>query len=59
MVNADGPGIEVIFIPSFKHLFTNNTPGSEIHGVPLSVIRAIVFFSFNNLIIPLADFFLL
>ena len=42
-VKDDGPGMGITFIESFRAFFTSKYPGSEIRGVPASVISAISF----------------
>ena len=36
--DAEGPGKEVTVIPASRHCFTSSSPGSDIAGVPASVI---------------------
>ena len=49
-ISAQAPGIGIISILFCMASFTITSPGSEIAGVPASVIRAI-FSPFNNLLI--------
>ena len=43
VITAQAPGREVTEIPSSWHLLTNTSPGSEIAGVPASVMSAMFF----------------
>ena len=47
VIHAEAPGSEVTVIPDSWHIFTSISPGSDIAGVPASVIRAILFPSCN------------
>ena len=52
LTKAQAPGIGTTFILLFIHCFTISSPGSDIPGVPASVINAIFLlsnnFSINN-----------
>ena len=41
VIQAAAPGKDVTVIPAWWHCFTNSSPGSDIPGVPASVINAI------------------
>ena len=43
VMQAAGPGREVTVIPASWHIFTSTSPGSDMAGVPASVISAIFF----------------
>ena len=43
-MTADGPGIEIIFILFFSISLINIFPGSDMSGVPASLIRDTILF---------------